>query len=36
MTAGGLAVLAFMGHMLHLDYPRGLLQDWVDLPWPLS
>ncbi|MGF1631231.1 MAG: tripartite tricarboxylate transporter permease [Kiloniellaceae bacterium] len=36
MTASGLGVLAFMGHMLHLDYPRGLLQDWLDLPWPLS
>ncbi len=36
MTAGGLGVLALMGHLLHLDYPRGLLQYWFDLPWPLS
>jgi len=36
MTACGLGTLAFVGYMLHLDYPRGLLQDWVRLPWPLS
>jgi TctA family transporter len=36
MTACGLAVLAFVGHMIHLDYPRGLLQQWIELPWPLS
>ncbi|GAB4363462.1 MAG: tripartite tricarboxylate transporter permease [Kiloniellaceae bacterium] len=36
MTASGLGVLALMGHLLHLDYPRGLLQYWFDLPWPLS
>jgi putative tricarboxylic transport membrane protein len=36
LTACGLGMLAFMGHMLHLDYPRGLLQYSVRLPWPLS
>ncbi|WP_340120144.1 tripartite tricarboxylate transporter permease [Pelagibius sp. 7325] len=36
MSACGLGVLALMGHLLHLDYPRGLLQYWFDLPWPLS
>ena len=36
LTACGLAVLAIVGHLIHLDYPRGLLQSWVDLPWPLS
>ena len=36
LTACGLAVLAAVGHLIHLDYPRGLLQGWVDLPWPLS
>ena len=36
MTGCGLGVLALMGHLLHLDYPRGLLQYWFDMPWPLS
>ena len=36
MAGAGLAVLAIMGHVLHLDYPRGLLQYWFHLPWPLS
>lgn len=36
MAACGMGVLTLMGHLLHLDYPRGLLQYWFDLPWPLS
>jgi TctA family transporter len=36
MAASGLAALAAMSHLLHLDYPRGLLQYWIKLPWPLS
>jgi TctA family transporter len=36
LTACGLGVLAFVGYVLRLDYPTGLLQQLVDLPWPLS
>ncbi len=32
MIAGVLA----LGHALSLDFPRGLLQQFVDLPWPLN
>jgi putative tricarboxylic transport membrane protein len=35
LTAGGLSVILVLGHFLVLDFPRGLLQDMVDLPWPL-
>jgi TctA family transporter len=27
--------MMFLGHMLTLDFPAGLLQRWVELPWPL-
>jgi len=27
--------MMFLGHMLTLDFPAGLLQRMVDLPWPL-
>jgi hypothetical protein len=36
MAGSGLGALTLIGHLLHLDYPRGLLQYWFDLPWPLS
>ena len=32
MLAGVLA----LGHALSLDFPRGLLQEYADLPWPLN
>ncbi|MEX2197623.1 MAG: tripartite tricarboxylate transporter permease [Burkholderiales bacterium] len=32
MLAGVLA----LGHALSLDFPRGLLQETVDLPWPIN
>ena len=32
MLAGVLA----LGHALSLDFPRGLLQEYVDLPWPIN
>ena len=38
-TLGGLlAVLLFstLGHFLTLDYPSGLLQAMLELPWPLE
>src|SRR5690606_10386544 len=36
LTGSGLGVLAFVGHVLRLDYPEGLLQSLVQLPWPLG
>ena len=27
--------MMFLGHMLTLDFPAGLLQSMVELPWPL-
>lgn len=36
LTACGLAVLAFISHMLVLEFPRGLLQEAIELPWPLA
>ncbi|MEM8849879.1 MAG: tripartite tricarboxylate transporter permease [Pseudomonadota bacterium] len=36
MTAIGLAVLIFLGGTLGRDFPPGLLQDVVALPWPLT
>jgi len=27
--------MMYLGHMLTLDFPAGLLQRWVELPWPL-
>ena len=35
LTAGSLSVVLVLGYFLVLDFPRGLLQDMVDLPWPL-
>jgi len=36
LTVAALACIIALGHALHLDFPRGLLQDLVDLPWPLN
>lgn len=33
-SAAGLALMLFMGDMLNRDYPPGLLQELVRLPWP--
>jgi hypothetical protein len=35
LTAGGLALICFMAGSLHRDFPPGLLQAFVELPWPL-
>jgi putative tricarboxylic transport membrane protein len=38
-VAGALAavaVLSLFGHLFVLEYPRGLLQHFFDLPWPLD
>jgi TctA family transporter len=33
---GAIAVLSLFGHLFVLDYPRGLLQQFLELPWPLD
>jgi len=35
-TLAMLAAVLVLGHALNLDFPRGLLQGYVDLPWPLN
>ncbi len=35
-TAGGIAFMCFMAGMLNRDFPPGLLQEYVKLPWPLG
>ncbi|MCA0962366.1 tripartite tricarboxylate transporter permease [Salipiger bermudensis] len=35
LTACGLALMCVMAGALNRDFPPGLLQDAVDLPWPL-
>jgi TctA family transporter len=35
-TAALFALLAGMSYMLSLQYPAGLLQEYVPLPWPLA
>ncbi len=36
LTTGGLGVLLFIAYMLNRDFPPGLLQDLVTLPWPFG
>ncbi|WP_321364867.1 tripartite tricarboxylate transporter permease [uncultured Celeribacter sp.] len=36
LTAAGLALMCVMAGALNRDFPPGLLQDVVDLPWPLK
>lgn len=36
LTVIGIAVLVFLGGTLGRDFPPGLLQDFVKLPWPLT
>ena len=33
---GAVAVLSAFGHFMVLDYPQGLLQHLVEMPWPLD
>jgi len=35
-TAAGIAFICFMAGLLNRDFPAGLLQSAVDLPWPLK
>ena len=36
LAGAAAAFLATMSHVMVLDFPRGLLQSLVELPWPLS
>jgi TctA family transporter len=36
LTGAALAFLVVLSHLMVLDMPRGLLQEMVQLPWPLS
>lgn len=36
LTASGIALMCFMANALHRDFPPGLLQAFVELPWPLG
>ena len=35
-TAAGIGFMLFMAGLLNRDFPPGLLQSYVDLPWPLT
>ncbi len=35
-AVGAIAVLSVIGYFLVVDYPRGLLQAVIELPWPLD
>ena len=35
-TAAGIAFICGMAGLLNRDFPAGLLQSYVDLPWPLT
>jgi len=36
LTASAVAFLAAMSYIFVLDFPRGLLQDLVEMPWPFG
>jgi len=36
LSAGGIALMCFMAGVLNRDFPPGLLQVFVELPWPLG
>lgn len=35
-AAGGIILMCFMAWILNRDFPPGLLQEFFDLPWPLT
>lgn len=35
-SCSGLGFMVFMGWLLNRDFPPGLLQEYVNLPWPLT
>ena len=34
LSAGGVGFMLFLASTLNRDFPPGLLQELVDLPWP--
>jgi cytochrome c oxidase subunit IV len=36
LSSAGILFMCFMAYMLNRDFPPGLLQFLVDLPWPFS
>jgi len=36
ITTGGVALMLLLSHFMVLDFPSGLLQEYVQLPWPLK
>ena len=36
LTAIGIGFLVALAHVMFLDFPRGLLQDAGELPWPIG
>ena len=36
LTTIGIGFLVTLAHLMILDFPRGLLQDAVELPWPIG
>jgi putative tricarboxylic transport membrane protein len=36
VTTGGVATMLVLSHFMVLDFPGGLLQEYVQLPWPLK
>ncbi len=36
LAAAGIALMCFMASVLNRDFPPGLLQAFVELPWPLG
>ena len=36
LTAGGIGLMCFMAGVLNRDFPPGLLQTLVELPWPIG
>jgi len=35
-TAGGIVFMGAMASILNRDFPLGLLQYFIELPWPLT
>ena len=35
-ASGAVVVLSVLSHLLVLDYPRGILQSLLELPWPFN
>jgi uncharacterized membrane protein (DUF106 family) len=35
LSAAAVAIILTLAYLLHRDFPPGVLQAYVDLPWPL-